>query len=552
MRGQFVRRGLRSPLRLPLVGLVGAVVVLVSLGWVTYRETVEQEVATSLVEHTYVVIQQLQKVPAGIAVAESSIRGYALRRDEGMLDEFDPAMREVDEALRASRDLLADNPTQRRRLELLEPKVARRLTLLHERLEAVKTAGDTAVAPEARHLTLEIRAMTSEMVQEELLLLDRRSFAREDRIRRLRVISPLGIFASISLVAVAFLLVYGEVRNRRRAERASEKQGARLRDLVRETALMLQMGELLSACRSVDEAIEVVGRLAPQFFVDESGAICILNESQNLLEAEVQWGSGSVLEGKTFAPDDCWALRRGKPHRSQQGEASVRCAHSTEGRVATLCLPLLAHGHVIGTLHVAEDGDADRIERRAMVVGEQVGMALSNLRLRETLRNQSIRDALTGLYNRRYTDETLEREIRRAERESSTIGVLVMDVDFFKKFNDSFGHQAGDHVLASIGSLLRKKTRGADVASRMGGEELALVMPSASLDAAAKRAEEIREAVSQMDVTHGGRSIGPVTLSIGVAAFPQHGATADDVIRVADAALYRAKREGRNRVTVAD
>lgn len=552
MRGYALRRRLRSPLRLPLVGLVVAVIVLVSLGWVSYRETVEQEVASSLVEHTHVVIEELQKLPAGIAVAESSLRGYALKRDEGMLDELDPAMREVEEALRSLRGLVKDNPDQRRRLELLTPKVSRRLELLRERLEAVTRSGDGAIAPEARHLTLEIRAMSAEMVQEELRLLDRRSSAREERIRRIRVISPLGIFASISLVAAAFLLVYGEVKNRRRAERASEEQGARLRELVRETALMLQMGELLSACRSVAEATEVVGRLAPQFFLDESGAICILNESQNLLEAEVEWGKESVLEGKTFAPDDCWALRRGKPHRSEQGDAGVRCAHSSAAHSAMMCLPLLAHGHVIGTLHVAEIGDAEPIQRRAMVVGEQVGMALSNLRLRETLRNQSIRDALTGLYNRRYTDETLEREIRRAERESSTIGVLVMDVDFFKRFNDSFGHQAGDHVLASIGALLRKKTRGADVASRMGGEELALVMPSSSLEDAAKRAEEIREAVAQMDVTHEGRNIGPVTLSIGVAAFPRHGATSDDVIRLADAALYRAKREGRNRVIVAD
>jgi len=368
----------------------------------------------------------------------------------------------------------------------------------------------------------------------------------------MRIVSPLGIFTSISLVAGAFLLVYGEVRHRRRAEQASEMQGARLRELVRETALMLQMGELLSACRSVDEATEVVRRLAPQFFTRESGAICILNESQNFLEAQVAWGGNPVLSGKTFGPDACWALRRGKPHRTQQGDASVRCEHSSESKSAMLCLPLLAHGQVVGTLHVAENGDAEQVERRAMVVGEQVGMALSNLRLRESLRNQSIRDALTGLYNRRYTDETLEREIQRGARESTTIGVLVMDVDFFKKFNDSFGHQAGDRVLSAIGSLLRKKTRGADVASRMGGEELALVLPGASREDAAKRAEEIREAVAQMDVTYDGRNIGPVTLSIGVAVFPQHGNTADDVVRVADAALYRAKREGRNRVIVAD
>ena len=549
---QYLSRGMRSPLRLPIVGLVGAVVVLLSLGWVTNRETREEEAAASLVEHTHLVIEELRRIPSGIAVAESSLRGYALQRDEGMLDEFEPAIREVEEGLRSARALVLDNELQVRRLEAVEPKTRRRIDLLRERLQVLRTTGSTDILPEARHLTLDIRAIATEMEQHELMLLERRTTSREERIRRMRIVSPLGIFTSISLVAGAFLLVYGEVRHRRRAEQASEMQGARLRELVRETALMLQMGELLSACRSVDEATEVVRRLAPQFFTRESGAICILNESQNFLEAQVAWGGNPVLSGKTFGPDACWALRRGKPHRTQQGDASVRCEHSSESKSAMLCLPLLAHGQVVGTLHVAENGDAEQVERRAMVAGEQVGMALSNLRLRESLRNQSIRDALTGLYNRRYTDETLEREIQRGARESTTIGVLVMDVDFFKKFNDSFGHQAGDRVLSAIGSLLRKKTRGADVASRMGGEELALVLPGASREDAAKRAEEIREAVAQMDVTYDGRNIGPVTLSIGVAVFPQHGNTADDVVRVADAALYRAKREGRNRVIVAD
>ncbi|HVH41083.1 MAG TPA: diguanylate cyclase, partial [Labilithrix sp.] len=451
------------------------------------------------------------------------------------------------------RRLTLDNDEQQKRLDLLEPKVKRRVELLREGMATTRVTGRSEILPQARSLTQEIRGGLNEMVQVEMRLLDDRSTVREARLRRLRMSSPLGIFASISLVTVAFLLFYGEVKQRRRAEQAAEHQGSRLRTLVKETSLMLQMGDLLSACRTVEEANEVIERFAPQFFAHESGAVCMLNESQNLLEFHVRWGTLPVVLESAYPPDECWALRRGKPHRARKGDTGVRCAHFGDLDTSTLCVPLLANGQVIGTLQVADESlELEQVERRALVVGEQVGMALSNLRLRETLRNQSIRDALTGLFNRRYTDETLEREIHRASRDASMVSVLVMDVDFFKKFNDTFGHQAGDRVLTALGALLRKNARGGDVPSRMGGEELAVLMPGAGLQDAGKRAEEIRAAVEQMDVMHDGRNIGPVTLSIGVAEYPHHGTTAADLLRSADAALYRAKREGRNRVVLAD
>lgn len=546
-------RRARSPLQLPLFGLFGAIAVLLSLGYVTQRETFEQENAAIAVEHTHLVIEAAQRISSGLSAAESSLRGFALYQDFGLLESFEPGLREADEALESTRALTLDNQAQQKRIDVLEPRVKRRLELLREHLASLRTPGQGAATDEGRRLSREIRRVVSEIVQVELRLLDQRGANREARLRRLRMISPLGIFASMSLVSVAFLLFYGEVKQRTVAERAAEQQGTRLRTLVMETALMLQMGELLSACRTVEEANEVIERFAPQFFVRESGAICMLNESQNLLELHVRWGPLPVVVESAYPPDECWALRRGKPHRARKGESGLRCAHFGELDTSTLCVPLLANGQVIGTLQVADDAlDIEQIERRALVVGEQVGMALSNLRLRETLRNQSIRDVLTGLYNRRYTDETLEREIHRASRDASTVCVLVMDVDFFKRFNDSFGHQAGDAVLTSLGTLLRKSARGSDVASRMGGEELAIVMPGAALPDAARRAEEIRAAIEKMDAMHDGRSIGPVTVSIGVAAYPEHGTTSVDLLRVADGALYRAKREGRNRVIVAD
>ena len=193
---------------------------------------------------------------------------------------------------------------------------------------------------------------------------------------------------------------------------------------------------------------------------------------------------------------------------------------------------------------------AEPVRKRAAVLGEQIAMALANLQLREKLRNQAIRDPLTGLFNRRYTEETLTRELHRAERHGHPLAMLAIDVDHFKRFNDSFGHEAGDKVLREISGLLLEKTRGGDVASRMGGEELLVVLPGAGLEDARAKAEQIRFAVKQLQVVHLGAKLGTVTVSMGVSCFPEHGRQTEDLLRVADAALYRAKHAGRDQVVV--
>jgi diguanylate cyclase (GGDEF)-like protein len=190
--------------------------------------------------------------------------------------------------------------------------------------------------------------------------------------------------------------------------------------------------------------------------------------------------------------------------------------------------------------------------RLAVTVAEQFALALANLRLRETLRGQSIRDPLTGLFNRRYMEETLDRELRRAERERRALSLILLDIDRFKSFNDTFGHEAGDTVLASLGALLRSTLRAGDVACRYGGEEFVLILPAASLADAHRRAEEIRESIRGLRVSLGGRPLEAVRCSMGVAAFPEHGEEGDALLRAADAALYRAKGEGRDQVVLAD
>jgi diguanylate cyclase (GGDEF)-like protein len=193
----------------------------------------------------------------------------------------------------------------------------------------------------------------------------------------------------------------------------------------------------------------------------------------------------------------------------------------------------------------------DSKERLAHTVAEHIALAFANLRLRETLRVQSVRDPLTGLFNRRYMEESLERELRRSARHRRSLGVLLLDLDHFKTFNDTFGHGAGDILLRELGHFLQGNVRGEDISCRYGGEEFALILPDAPLDSTLQRAEQLREQVRQLQVTHHGRALGAVSVSIGVAVYPQHGASAEELLAAADRALYQAKAGGRNRVELA-
>jgi len=224
---------------------------------------------------------------------------------------------------------------------------------------------------------------------------------------------------------------------------------------------------------------------------------------------------------------------------------------------------MVARGDTLGILHVQYDrsasaGGTEAFEtlqqsqkRLAMAVAGQVGLSLGSLRMWETLRDQSIRDPLTGLFNRRFLQESLEREWQRAKRKNLPLSVVILDLDRFKRFNDVFGHDAGDAILRSMAELFRKHYRREDVVCRYGGEEFAIILPESSARDAAKRSEELRLAAKKLQVLHKGKPLDAVTLSIGVAAYPEHASTVEELLRIADACLYKSKSAGRNRVTTA-
>jgi diguanylate cyclase (GGDEF)-like protein len=191
------------------------------------------------------------------------------------------------------------------------------------------------------------------------------------------------------------------------------------------------------------------------------------------------------------------------------------------------------------------------LTRRTSAVGERISLALANLRLREVLRSQSIRDPLTGLFNRRYMEVTLDRELQHAARNNQSLAILMIDIDHFKDFNDTFGHQAGDALLRAIGGSLNHGIRGQDIACRFGGEEFLIILTDTSLDIAHSRAQTLCDEVTNLVIPYLGHTLGKITISVGIASFPKHGATPEELIRNSDQALYRAKKQGRNRVIMA-
>ncbi|MGQ9922181.1 MAG: sensor domain-containing diguanylate cyclase, partial [Desulfobacca sp.] len=368
------------------------------------------------------------------------------------------------------------------------------------------------------------------------------------------------------------LISFVDLTEQRRAEVALTEANRELQAAVakveqtnKEISLIGNMVELLQICETPDEAFPIIGQSAKELFPNLSGGLYLLNSSNNLLSLATHWGELQAGEA-IFTPRDCWALRQGRPYASGASPGNVvrpRCHHLDKSLAGDFfCVPLTAQNETLGLLYLekirtgaadssGENGIATSPGELAQTLAEHISLSLANLKLRETLRHQAIRDSLTGLFNRRYLTETLEREIARAERRDSGLGVIMLDVDHFKRFNDTYGHEAGDRLLAILGRYLQNITRAEDIACRYGGEEFTLILPEITVATLLERAEEIRAGAKELEVLHHGKLLGEITISLGVSYFPQHGKDGQTLLQAADAALYQAKRAGRNRVVLA-
>jgi diguanylate cyclase (GGDEF)-like protein len=373
-------------------------------------------------------------------------------------------------------------------------------------------------------------------------------------------------------VAITGLVLAALVSERREVEAELTETNQKLKlslgeleEHNRKMMLLNEMRDMLQSCSTFEEAYTIIGQFGQQLLPEEAGVLYIINSPQNIVEPAIAWGMTSP-DPVIFALDDCWGLRRGRTHilNSNQSSIELLCPHLKDQppRYA-LCIPMTAHGEAMGILHIRSDSTkpvepnqsqsslTESKQQIAIAMADSVVLALANLKLRTHLREQSIRDSLTGLFNRRYLEETLEREFNRAVRLQRPVGVIMLDLDHFKNFNDTLGHEAGDVLLRKLGNFLKQHLRGGDIACRYGGEEFALILPEVSLENVRLRAEQLREGIKQLNVQYNSKILPALSLSVGIAMFPEHGSTSQRVLNAADAALYEAKRKGRDRIVVA-
>ena len=321
-------------------------------------------------------------------------------------------------------------------------------------------------------------------------------------------------------------------------------------------ARLAELTDLLQSCQDMAEARATVGRALPGLFPSSAGALFRRNGER--LTVETAWGAGAA-QARDFNGDDCWALRRGKLHLVAPDYPAPHCAHLDMDVGAYVCAPIQVQGRPQDILHVVF-GDASEEERQGVLqlakdLADRLGLAFANIELRESLRYQSLHDPLTGVYNRRFMEESLERELHRAARSHSQLSVIMVDIDWFKRVNDSFGHEAGDVVLKRVAQELHREVRQGDVVCRYGGEEFVIILPGLGVARAQERAEALRVAVERLDLAAATGSARPmpqgISISLGVAGWPEHAEDVGALLASADRALYRAKELGRNRVVVA-
>lgn len=365
------------------------------------------------------------------------------------------------------------------------------------------------------------------------------------------------VCVALFLTTVGLILMAGERSMRQiRAWAASEQElQESQRALMREVKLLSELNEWLQTSRSLDELFDMVTTFMTRLMPGSAGSVYVYSNSRDVLDGACAWN------GETYhthiKPEACWSLRRGRAYAFGESEINFACEHvEPHDGHPYFCLPILAHGETVGLMHLRPSegtGTEEFLATRklAQMAAEQISLAIANARMRDQLHDQSVRDPLTGLFNRRHFTESLRKQVDAAARKKAVFSLVSVDVDHFKKFNDNHGHDAGDMVLRAVGSALEGACDGNELACRLGGEEFMILLPEMATEQAVERAETIRTAVEGIAVRYGEKTLPRITISLGVASYPDQGAIPQDLMKSADDALYDAKAKGRNQTSVA-
>jgi diguanylate cyclase (GGDEF)-like protein len=320
-----------------------------------------------------------------------------------------------------------------------------------------------------------------------------------------------------------------------------------------------QLAELMSFAQNEQTLVEAATRVLQRIAPSERGSVMLLNNSTNRLIVGAAWGEGASEVGSAAEIDRidrCPGIRRATAYVADDlaDDIAVHCPVHRADSGTVVCVPMPALGTIVGVIHL-ERGEPHSFQpdtvQRAARTAEQVALAIANARLMTAMEGLAMTDPLTGLRNARFFDSYLEQQFVLAQRESESIGLIMLDVDHFKQFNDTYGHPAGDEALRAIARAMRSVVRASDVVARYGGEEFIIALQHASLADVKVVAEEIRTAVEQAVVELGPGRYARITASLGAVATDAHPVDQKGLVSLADAALYKAKAGGRNRVETA-
>lgn len=510
-------------------------------------------------------VESIRNVQSLLVDAETGERGYALTEKDEFLEPYFVALSQFPLAIKTLRRVYKqDTPEEIEAVELLISSAERELQHLAQVVHVMNQQGSAeakAIIADGKGKAMmdTIREISAGLISDEIDELAELDRMLLNNLRWAVAISGITFFISIVLGRFIYISMREAVRRQSesaiQAIKTSGQLSKSLVDLERrsaEIALLAEMARLLQAELSQTETLKLASTYCEQLLPDSAGEFYLYRNSTDALELASTWGRSDVADHFLMNPKDCWALRRGRWHVATH-KNDLCCAHypaSLGEELTDLCMPLSAYGEVLGLFHVRHRVSHNQTQSSLQVaeaIVEQTALALANANMRVVLRNQSVQDPLTSLYNRRFMDETLKRELARSERNKSSVSVVMLDMDNFKHINDTFGHSAGDAVLRAVATLLTKSLRESDIACRFGGEELILVLPDCPMEAAASRAEAIRASVEAMNLAHHGQNL-RVTASFGVASTLTSGTDQAKLLRDADAALYAAKRFGKNRV----
>jgi len=536
------------------LGAVGSVVFLTAAAFFVYHTTKDLLSARDWEEHSQEVLNTLQLTSQRLDRLDLTSRLYFAEKDRDDLGAAQTVAVVLVAGVSHLTGLVGDNPAQEALAQALQSCTSE-LKQIADKTSPADVAGQSIVFGQK---VLDCRDYVVRMQADENMLLRQRR--DESQRGAYRSLSAGAVFLLVSLVTVLVLfgLLVRDAAQQYKAKQEVFDANARLASTVQlmeqravETGLLTATQEELQLCTNVAQAYQVTVRRCSQLLPSASIALLMINNSRQMLElVAASGGLTHVVEG--FSLDACCGLRGGQIRWRKRGQSEIDCEHFVGAPPENyLCMPLTAHGDTLGILYVecSPDEDMPHIEAKMEALKSIVKVAavfFGSLNLRARLENQSIRDGLTNLFNRHFMEISLDREIRRAARSRTELAVLMIDVDHFKHFNDTFGHEAGDYVLREVAEVFRNTVRVEDIICRYGGEEFVIIFPETGAESAKTRAEEIRRQIQRLQLRFRGENLRETTVSIGIAVYPEAGNSLVELLRNADRALYAAKNRGRN------